>query len=654
MKILFQEICSSKFDWDETLTEEMKGKWRKWVEDLLLTREIETSRCLYEARKECVTECYLHGFGDASKRAYCAMVYFVYRTDDGQTHVRLVASKTRVAPLKELSIPRLELMSARILAQLMNTVRNALQSQLKIDGVRFWLDSKTALSWIQNRGEWKQFVRHRVNEILKLTNKEEWAYCSTVENPADLGSRGVLASQLKEDELWWCGPQWLTGHIKDWPVTTEDLQTPETVSEEKKSTTALLVETKGETGIAAVINVNDYSKLHRLVCVTAWVRRFVNNLKAGLERRENTKRAGRLEVSELNEAEIELMKSAQGELKKQGNFKQLVSELGVVEQEGILRCVGRLVNSDLEFDARRPILLPRKHHLTKLIIRDCHERVHHSGVRATLAELRSKFWVPRGRQEVKGTLSECVTCKKLKGKPYSSPPTAALPEFRVKEAPPFSRVGVDFAGPLYVKSKTREMEKVYIALFSCCVSRAVRLELVEDLSAAAFRRCLRRFTAKNGTPSLIVSDNAKTFQATEKALNELFNHPEVRTDLEHKRVEWRFNLERAPWWGGFFERMVASVKDCLRKTLGNARLSYEELLTVLAEVECTLNARPLTYEYNEVDQEVLTPSHLIYGRRIKTLPDEIVEPDDVVSEEQCSARFKYLSTRLSHFLEPVA
>ena len=116
------------------------------------------------------------------------MVYFVYRTDDGQTHARLITSKTRVAPLKELSIPRLELMSARILAQLMNTVRNALQSQLKVDGVRFWLHSKTALSWIRNRGEWKQFVRHKVDAILTLTNKEEWAYCSTVENPADLGS----------------------------------------------------------------------------------------------------------------------------------------------------------------------------------------------------------------------------------------------------------------------------------------------------------------------------------------------------------------------------------------------------------------------------------------------------------------------------------
>ena len=104
------------------------------------------------------------------------------------------------------------------------------------------------------------------------------------------------------------------------------------------------------------------------------------------------------------------------------------------------------------------------------------------------------------------------------------------------------------------------------------------------------------------------------------------------------RVEWQFKLERVPWWGGMFERMGASVKDCLQKTLGNARLSYEELLTVLAEVECTLNARPLTYEYNEVHVDLSTPSHLIHGRRIKSLPDEITQPDDVVNEDQCPVK----------------
>ena len=483
-------------------------------------------------------------------------------------------------------------MSARILAQLMHTVKNALQSQVKLDGVRFWLDSKTALSWIQNKGEWKQFVRHRVNEILKLTDKEDWAYCSTEENPADLGSRGVLASQLKENQLWWRGPSWLTERPEDWPVLTESLRTPESLIEEKKSAAVMMTKAEIVSGIAGVIDVNDYSTLQRLVRVTAWIKRFIDNSRA--KAKQNEKRTGRLEADELKCAEIEWLKSVQSDLKQQTNFKQLVSELGIKEDRAILRCEGRLVNSDLESEARRPVILPRQHRFTRLVIEECHQRVHHSGVRATLAELRSRYWVPRGRQVVKRILSECVTCRKFTGKPYSTPPTAALPDFRVKEAPPFSRVGVDFAGPLYVKEKSGQMGKAYIALFSCCVTRAVHLELVEDLSTGTFRRCLRRFIAKRGMPVLIVSDNAKTFQETEKALKKLFDYPEVKADLERDLIGWQFNLERAPWWGGFFERMVSSVKGCLRETLGNVRLTLDELATLLAEIEWTLDSRPLS------------------------------------------------------------
>ena len=302
------------------MTGEIKRKWDNWVDNLSETKEIWVNRCLYDTGGGDATECYLHGFGDASKKVYCAMVYFVYNTKNGETHVRLTVSKTRVAPLKELSIPRLELMSARILAQLMHTVKNALQSQLKLDGVRFWLDRKTALSWIQNKGEWKQFVRHRVNEILRLTAKEDWAYCPTEENPADLGSRGVLASQLKENQLWWCGPSWLTEQPKDWPVMTESFRTPESLTEEKKSSTVLLTgEETTMTGIAEVIDVNNYSTLQRLVRVTAWIRRFIDNAKASAIQEE--KRAGRLGVDELKCAESEWMKSVQSDLKKQDNFK---------------------------------------------------------------------------------------------------------------------------------------------------------------------------------------------------------------------------------------------------------------------------------------------------------------------------------------------
>lgn len=201
---------------------------------------------------------------------------------------------------------------------------------------------------------------------------------------------------------------------------------------------------------------------------------------------------------------------------------------------------------------------------------------------------------------------------------------------------------------MYVKAATGGVQKVYIALFSCCVTRAIHLELVEDLSAEALRRALRRFAARRGMPTLIVSDNTKTFQATEKALNDLFNHPEVASELDRKKIEWRFNLERAPWWGGFFERMVVSVKACLRKVLGNARLTFDEFLTVLVEVEGTLNSRPLTHDYNEEEHEVLTPSHLIFGRRIQSMPDEIAEEPEK-NESSCSERFRYLTVKLAHF-----
>ena len=249
---------------------------------------------------------------------------------------------------------------------------------------------------------------------------------------------------------------------------------------------------------------------------------------------------------------------------------------------------------------------------------------------------------------MKKVISKCVVRRKLEGKAYSTPRSAALPEFRVTETPAFSKVGVDFAGSLYVKERTTTMKKVYIALFSCCVTRAIHLELVEDLSTGAFIRALRRFAGRRGAPVLIISDNAKTFKAADKTLKKLFNHPEVANELSGKMIEWKFNLERAPWWAGFFERMVGCVKRCLRKVLGNARLTFDELFTVLIEVEGTLNSRPLAYEYDEAGEEVLTPSHLIFGRRIKTVPDEIVE-DEEEGESRYTGRFRYLSVRLAHF-----
>ena len=418
MKILFQNLCCENWGWDEELEGNSSRNFHEWIADLSNIEGISINRCIYERPKQEVLECELHGFGDASSKAYCAVVYLVYKTNEG-TSAKLLTSKSQVAPLKKLTIPRLELMLARILAQLMDTVKLALESQLKVNRVRYWLDSSTALCWIQNRGEWKQFVRHRVNEILKLRNKEHWGHCPGEENPADIGSRGALGSKLRDDKMWWCGPQWLTQGEDKWPATVEDICTHESEEELKKTTNVMVVQVQRPPTVANLVDINRHGSLGKLLRVTTLVLRFINNARPDQD--QTVKRRGRLKKEEFVQAEGELLKAAQADLRRQGNFQNLVSELGLIENDRILRCVGRLINSDLEVDVRRPIILPRDHAYTTLVIRDCHERVLHSGMRATLADMHSRYWVPKGRQCVKKVLSKCVTCKKQEGRAFSAP-----------------------------------------------------------------------------------------------------------------------------------------------------------------------------------------------------------------------------------------
>lgn len=195
-----------------------------------------------------------------------------------------------------------------------------------------------------------------------------------------------------------------------------------------------------------------------------------------------------------------------------------------------------------------------------------------------------------------------------------------------------------------------EYLKSYICLFTCSSSRALHLELAPDLSTDSFIRCLRRFVARRGIPCSITSDNAKTFKLADKELKKLFADDKVQDFVLKKGIKWNFILEKAPWWGGFYERMVQLVKRSLRKILGDARLNYEELMTVLTEVEGTLNSRPLTYIDSDVDDQPLTPSHLVTGRRLTTLPypdQDILDDDD---SDSLTRRQMYLNTLLGHFM----
>ena len=165
-------------------------------------QRISIPRFLYRKGLGDAKNWYLHGFADASKAAYGAVVYIVYEIND-KVYSSLICGKSRVSPLKELSIPRLELMAAHILSTLMDTVYRAVSPQLKIEGCEYWSDSKTVLCWINNNASWKQFVQHRVNEMLQVTSKEDLGHCAGHCNPADIGSRGLSASILIASKMWW-------------------------------------------------------------------------------------------------------------------------------------------------------------------------------------------------------------------------------------------------------------------------------------------------------------------------------------------------------------------------------------------------------------------------------------------------------------------
>ena len=196
-------------------------------------------------------------------------------------------------------------------------------------------------------------------------------------------------------------------------------------------------------------------------------------------------------------------------------------------------------------------------------------------------------------------------------------------------------------------------EKVYILLFTCCSTRAVPLELATDLSADVFIRCLRRFTARRGLPEIIVSDTAKTFGSAARILKKVFSYPSFKRFLANRRISWKFNMDRAPWWGGDFERMIQNAKRSLRMTLRNAKLDYDELHTILVEVEGTLNSRPLTFVSSDDVEEPLTPYHLFYGRRILSLTDfsrnREASLNQAVSSGDLPRRRKYMQLLLEHF-----
>lgn len=438
--------------------------------------------------------------------------------------------------------------------------------------------------------------------------------------------------------------EWLKGTV-EWESPLEEV--PEPCVTEMKIAPAHSLLTTPSCCISGDINCERFSSIHKQYRVTAYTLKFIRLLQKKVQSPELT-------VSDMAKAEGIWMRESQSSMVDDRRFPMWKVQFSLFQDDDhIWRCGGRLQNVDLSFSAKHPILLNKKHCITALIVRSAHQRVQHNGVKDTLAEIRSKYWIIGGKSLVRMLIHRCVVCRRFEGRPFNPPPAPPLPSFRVNEAPPFAFTAVDFVGPVYLRSKEAGSNKAWICLFTCCVTRAIHLELVLDMSAPTFIRALKRFSARRGLPKKILSDNAKTFKAAAKTLNTVFKDPDVKSYLSQACVEWNFNLEKAPWWGGVFERLVKSTKRCLRKMLGQAKFSGDEM-HALVETEAILNSHPLSNIDADDTEEPLTPSHHLTGRQILSVLDNFIacdidDEDFEVSDESLQRRVRHLNAVLNHF-----
>lgn len=652
-KLLMQDMWKEKISWDSNLTKCLSDRWLQFKGDLQNLNSIKIPRQVISTNHLTIE---FHGFADASEKAYGCCIYVRCQNSSMQFTSKLVCAKSKVAPLKRLTLPRLELCSAYLLAQLTEKVRNAMK--INFDKIYLWSDSTIALCWIRGcPSRWKSFVANRVSEIQRITNINDWHHVRSVDNPADLISRGMRVSEMINSKLWWTGPEWLSGKS----LNFSSFEIPDQLPEQKIFVNIALNKSW---------NIFEkYSLLTRLQRINAYCLRYFHNLKQAIRNRASGERfahnfcTGELSVSELNNSLNKLILIAQKEsfpLEYRALFEgkiiskksNLLSLDPFMDNEGLLRVGGRLQKAAHEFDKKHPIILP-KHKLTQLILRNEHVRLQHCGPTLLLCSVRERFWPINGKNLAKHIIRKCVLC--FKANPVAEKYFMGnLPEFRVNQYLPFFNTGLDYAGPLLIKDRSTrgaKLTKAYICLFVCMSVKAIHLELVPDLTTECFLAALKRFIGRRGKPSNIYSDNAKNFVGANAQLRELGQllekqHHIITKRLAEDNIQWHFIPSRAPNFGGIWEAGIKRVKFHLKRILGEAHLTYEEFLTVLIQIESILNSRPLCPLNSTPDQlNPLTPAHFLIGRALSAIP----EPSKLHIPQNRLKQYQRLQQLTEHF-----
>ncbi|XP_046592768.1 uncharacterized protein LOC107217180 [Neodiprion lecontei] len=586
-KCIMQQIWQLQTGWDENLPPQLQNTRDEYYNSLPKINKIRIPRNINPGNDSGKFD--LIGFGDASAKAYGACLYAVSRNSKGKTNSHLICSKGRVAPLKIISLPKLELNAALVLAKLCHAATQAFSQ--KIQGIYLWSDSTVTLSWIASSPNLRKiYVANRVTKIQNLTRNAVWLHVPSEHNPADLISRGMTVEDWETRDLWWHGSPWLkTG---EWPEQkTINIDT----SEMKPS--VVLISSKSTSDVLRIFST--YGKLER---VLAYCIRFRFNALG-------PKQSGSLTVEELEHAEKAIVKMTQREsffpeynALKQGEQVPKGSKLAALspflDKEGIIRVRGRLSSANIPETQKYRIILPDRHHVTKVIMRKEHLRLHHCGPEQLLHSIRQRYWALSGWREARKVTSNCIQCYRSRPK-VPDVMMGDLPTERVRGSlKPFTNAGVDYAGPLQVRESRRRgrvpTTKAWIAVFTCLATRAVHLELVTEMTTEAFLS----------------------------------------------------TLLRSPHFGGLWEAAVKCTKKHLNTVTKGLVFTFEQYYTLLVEIESILNSRPLTpLSSNPNDITALTPSHFLVGDSL-LLPTEhnyLKVPDNRLS------RWQHLQKVKQHF-----
>ncbi|XP_076285541.1 uncharacterized protein LOC143211602 [Lasioglossum baleicum] len=635
-KMLMQQLWAERCGWDDPIPDNLQKEWQEYSTQLPDLEAIRIPRKL--ASDPALTQT-LHGFADASSKAYAAAVYVRSVLRDGTVWVTLLVAKSRVAPVKTVSIPRLELCAALLLARLMTFVQSSLHSRNY--ECHCWTDSSITLTWLnQSPSKWKTFVANRVSKIQTLLPDAQWHHVSTLDNPADCASRGVTPSKLRIHHIWWSGPSWLKQTSDKWPqISVKPNSLARTEARPVRIET--LVSTTDQHDLA--LRFSSWSKLLR---VTAYVLRFIERLRMNVTPSAipAQERPASLVLSpdEIAKAKEHWLRQIQfddfphdrqtlvatGTVPKSSPLAALVP---YIDAKGLIRATGRLSKSQLPESAKHPIIL-RSHPLLILLIKWTHLKHLHSGPQLTLACLRNDYWILRARATVRAVLHQCVACTRERAL-IPNELMGDLPASRITQVErAFIHTGVDYAGPIQVRTapgRGHKSTKAYIALFICLTTKAIHLELVSDYSSSAFVAAYHRFVSRRGLPKSMSSDNGTTFQGAERELaaayKSVIRNADFQNSLAVNGVAWHFLPPAAPHFGGLWEAAVKSVKHHLKRCIGAHTLTFEEMATFLCRVEACLNSRPLAQTSESIDDyTTLTPGHFLIGSALVAIPEPSV------------------------------